>query len=257
MAEAAKALGYEYLAITDHSKSQVIANGLSAERLLKHIDADPQGQRQDQGHHAAGRLRGRHPRRRPAGLRGRRSWRNSTSSSPARTSRSSRTRDKATDRLLRAIDNRYVNVIGHPTGRLINRREGLPLDFDPVIKAAADNGTALEINAGYPRLDLNESNARAALDAGVMLSINTDAHSTQGFGEMSWASASPAAPGSPPPMSSTACSLPAPSNSSKPSVNSGSRPARSPAHLLTCLFEVLEEARFHALGLRVCGCREA
>ena len=74
---------------------------------------------------------------------------------------------KATDRLLRAIENRYVNIIGHPTGRLIDRRPGLPLDFDPIFKAAAADGTALEINAGYPRLDLNETNARAAIEAGV------------------------------------------------------------------------------------------
>jgi DNA polymerase (family 10) len=84
---------------------------------------------------------------------------------------------KATDRVLRAIEHRYVNVIGHPTGRLINRRDGLPLDFAPIYKAAAATGTALEINASYPRLDLNEIHARGAIDAGVMLSINTDAHS--------------------------------------------------------------------------------
>jgi DNA polymerase (family 10) len=91
---------------------------------------------------------------------------------------------KATDRILRAIDNRYVTVIGHPTGRLINAREGLPLDIPRVIKAAAASGTALEINAGYPRLDLNDLHARAAIDAGVMLSIDTDAHSTQGLREI-------------------------------------------------------------------------
>jgi DNA polymerase (family 10) len=86
--------------------------------------------------------------------------------------------DKATDRLVRAIENKYVTIIGHPTGRLINRREGLPLDMARVIEAAADSGTALEINASYPRLDLNDLNAKAAMEAGVMLSIDTDAHST-------------------------------------------------------------------------------
>jgi DNA polymerase (family 10) len=86
---------------------------------------------------------------------------------------------KATDRLLRAIENRYVNVIGHPTGRLINRREGLPLNFSKIFAAAADNGTALEINAGYPRLDLSDTNARGALQAGCFLAIDTDAHSVE------------------------------------------------------------------------------
>src|SRR5262249_24089074 len=89
--------------------------------------------------------------------------------------------DKATDRLLRAIENKYVHVIGHPTGRLINSRAGLPLEFSKIFKAAAQSGTVLEINAGYPRLDLNDVNARRALDAGVMLSINTDAHSIEGL----------------------------------------------------------------------------
>ena len=88
---------------------------------------------------------------------------------------------KATDRLLRAIDNKYVNVIGHPTGRLINRRSGLPVDIPKISAAAAANGTALEINAGYPRLDLNDVHARIALEAGAMLAIDTDAHSTEGL----------------------------------------------------------------------------
>jgi DNA polymerase (family 10) len=69
-------------------------------------------------------------------------------------------------------------VIGHPTGRLIDRRPGLPVNFEPVFKLAAETGTALEINSSYPRLDLNETNARSAIESAVMLSINTDAHST-------------------------------------------------------------------------------
>jgi DNA polymerase (family 10) len=67
---------------------------------------------------------------------------------------------------------------------LINGRAGLPLEMDKIIKAAADSGTALEINAGYPRLDLNDINARAASEAGVMITIDTDAHSTGEFEQM-------------------------------------------------------------------------
>jgi DNA polymerase (family 10) len=93
---------------------------------------------------------------------------------------------KATDRLLRAIDNKYVNVIGHPTGRLINKRAGLSPDMPKLFKAAAASGTALEINASYPRLDLNDVNARGAIDAGCMLSINTDSHSTEEFDQIGW-----------------------------------------------------------------------
>jgi DNA polymerase (family 10) len=85
---------------------------------------------------------------------------------------------------VKAIDSRYVNVIGHPTGRLIDQREGLTLDFARIFKAAADSGTALEINGAYPRLDLSDVPARAAIAAGAKLSVNTDAHSTGGLDAM-------------------------------------------------------------------------
>lgn len=175
MARAALGLGYEYLAITDHSKSQVIANGLTAERLLKHVK---------EIHKAAERIKGI---RLLAGCEvdiladGRLDFDDEVLAeldivvaSPHVALKQDPA--KATERILRAIDNRYVNIIGHPTGRLINRREGLPLDFHRIYQAAAQTGTALEINAGYPRLDLNDVNARGAIEAGCMLSIDTDAH---------------------------------------------------------------------------------
>jgi DNA polymerase (family 10) len=176
MAEAAKALGYEYLAITDHSKSSAIANGLSAERLLKHIA---------EVRKISDRLKGITL---LAGSEvdiladGHLDYEDSVLAeldiviaSPHVALKQDSA--KATDRLRRAIENRYVNIIGHPTGRLIGGREGLPLDFAVLFKLAAETGTAMEINAGYPRLDLNDVNARAAVASGVMLSINTDAHS--------------------------------------------------------------------------------
>ncbi|WP_428936849.1 DNA polymerase/3'-5' exonuclease PolX [Fontivita pretiosa] len=184
MAEAAIALGYEYLGITDHSKSQVIANGLSPERLLAHV-------------REIRRISDRFGRKIKllAGAEvdilvdGRLDYEDAilaeldfVIASPHVSLKQES--DKATDRILRAIENRYVNIIGHPTGRLINSRPGLPLDFARIYKAAADSGTALEINAGYPRLDLNDIHSRGAIDAGVMLSINTDAHSTQGFNDI-------------------------------------------------------------------------
>jgi DNA polymerase (family 10) len=180
MAEAAKALGYAFLAITDHSKSQVIANGLTADRLLKHVAAI---------HKASERIKGITL---LAGCEvdilvdGRLDFEDAVLAeldivvaSPHVSLKQDEA--KATERLLRAIDNPYVNIIGHPTGRLINRRAGLPIDVHRVIAAAAANGTALEINAGYPRLDLNDVNARAALGAGAKLAIDTDAHSTEEF----------------------------------------------------------------------------
>jgi DNA polymerase (family X) len=78
--------------------------------------------------------------------------------------------------MLRAIENPYVTIIGHPTARLIGRREPVALNMDAVIAAAARTGTVLEINASLERLDLKDAYARQAQEAGVMLSIDTDAH---------------------------------------------------------------------------------
>jgi DNA polymerase (family 10) len=91
---------------------------------------------------------------------------------------------KATDRILRAIDTKYVNLIGHPTGRIINQRNGLPLEISSIVERAAKANVGLEINAGWPRLDLRDTHAHAALAAGVTLSINTDAHSIEGLDGM-------------------------------------------------------------------------
>lgn len=177
MAEAARALGYEYLAITDHSKAMAMAQGLTVERLRLHIK---------EIHGISAKLKGITL---LAGSEvdiladGRLDYEDEVLkeldiviASPHVSLKQDSA--KATDRLLRAIENRYVHIIGHPTGRLINRRAGLPLDMARLIKAAAETGTVLEINASYPRLDLDENNARAAIAAGVMLSIDTDAHST-------------------------------------------------------------------------------
>lgn len=178
MAQAAIALGYEFLAITDHSKSQVIANGLTEDRLLKHVQAI---------HKVGDRIKGI---KLLAGCEvdilpdGRLDFADAilaeldiVVASPHISLKQDES--KASDRMLRAIENPYVNIIGHPTGRLINRREGLPLDFPKIFAAASKSGTALEINAGYPRLDLNDIHARGAIEAGCLLAIDTDAHSTE------------------------------------------------------------------------------
>lgn len=86
-------------------------------------------------------------------------------------------RDQITKRLLNAIQNKYVDIIGHPTGRMIPNREGADLDMDAVLEAAAANQVALEINAHPSRLDLSDIYARRAQAMGIKLSINTDAHS--------------------------------------------------------------------------------
>jgi DNA polymerase (family 10) len=86
-------------------------------------------------------------------------------------------REKVTQRLVNAIRNPHVDIIGHPTGRLIPEREGADLDMEAVLKAAAESGVALEINAHPARLDLDDVYARRAMEMGIPISINTDAHS--------------------------------------------------------------------------------
>jgi DNA polymerase (family 10) len=86
-------------------------------------------------------------------------------------------REKVTERLINAVRNPHVDIIGHPTGRLIPDREGADLDMEAVLAAAAESGVALEINAHPSRLDLDDVTARRARELGIPLSINTDAHS--------------------------------------------------------------------------------
>ena len=88
-----------------------------------------------------------------------------------------RSKEQQTERMIKAMQTGHVDVISHPTGRLINERPGYELDFEKLFKVAKENNVALELNAFPSRMDLNDANARAAKDAGVMLSIGTDAHS--------------------------------------------------------------------------------
>jgi DNA polymerase (family 10) len=83
--------------------------------------------------------------------------------------------------VINAIRNPHVDIIGHPTGRLIPDREGADLDMDAVLAAAAESGVALEINASPYRLDLDDIYARRAKELGIPLSINTDSHSEADF----------------------------------------------------------------------------
>jgi DNA polymerase (family 10) len=91
-----------------------------------------------------------------------------------------------TDRLLRALDCPWVDVLGHPTGRLLLKREPLRIDVEQVTAAAARHGVALEINCQVDRLDLNDAYARLARDRGVRLVISTDAHSVAALGNLRW-----------------------------------------------------------------------
>ncbi|MEM1353698.1 MAG: DNA polymerase/3'-5' exonuclease PolX [Planctomycetota bacterium] len=168
--------GHHTVAITDHSKSQFQANGLDNDRLVRHIEAVREVSKELNGKItvlagsevdilADGSLD--YPDELLAEL-------DVVVASPH--AALSQDDKKATARLLRAIENPYVTILGHPTGRLVNRREGLNPDIGALVRAAADRGIAMEINANHWRLDLRDTHARAALDAGGKLSINTDAH---------------------------------------------------------------------------------
>ncbi len=90
-------------------------------------------------------------------------------------------RDKMTQRIIKAIENPNVDVIAHPTGRVINKRPGYKIDFEKILKKAKENKTALEINAHASRLDLKDTNIRLAKEAGVKMTIGTDVHNIDYF----------------------------------------------------------------------------
>jgi DNA polymerase (family 10) len=94
------------------------------------------------------------------------------------------TEEKAMERLLRAISNPYVKILGHPTGRLLLSRKGYPVNHEKLIDACAQKGVVLEINAHPRRLDLDWRWIQSAISKGVMLSINPDAHSIEGFDDI-------------------------------------------------------------------------
>ncbi len=96
------------------------------------------------------------------------------------------TEEKATERLIKAIENPYTTILGHPTGRLLLSRAGYPIDYKKVIDACASNHVVIEINANPLRLDLDWRWHRYALQKGVLLSINPDAHRMEGFHDMQY-----------------------------------------------------------------------
>lgn len=175
LAEIAKARGFHTIAVTDHSKSSFQANGLSPDRLKTHIEAVRE---------AASRVKGITI---LAGSEvdiltdGRLDYEDDLLAQldivVASPHISLKQEPKlATKRLVRAISHPLVHILGHPTGRIINRREGLSPDINALIEAAVEHETALEINAHWLRLDLRDTHVKAAVDGGALIAINTDAH---------------------------------------------------------------------------------
>ena len=180
MAEAAKKRGYKYIAITDHSQSLKFAGGLTEERLREQVE-EIQKLNQDLDDFTV-----------LSGIEvdiksdGRLDFSDEILSKlnvviAAIHSGFKQESKMITERIIKAMQNRFVSIIAHPTGRLIGYRESYQVDINEVIKVAAETGTILEINAHPERLDLNDAYCRMAKDKGVQLTIETDAHSIDGL----------------------------------------------------------------------------
>ena len=185
MAEAAHRLGHRYIAITEHSKTLAMANGLDEHQALEHarrvralngryegmtllagIECDilPDG-RLDLAPDCLAQL---------------------DLVIASVHSHFSLDEPKMTDRVLKALECPWVDVLGHPTGRLLLKREPFRIDMQALVAAAARLGVAMEINCQIDRLDLSDVNARLARERGVPLVISTDAHSTTELGNLRW-----------------------------------------------------------------------
>jgi len=175
MVEACRERGYQYLAITDHSQFLRVANGLTPERLLQQRE---EIKKLNEKYDDITILSGIEMDILPDGsldydnelLEGLDIVIASIHSS------FSQPREKIMQRLKNALTNIHVDIIAHPTGRLIGRREGYDVDMDMLIQLARETNTVLELNANPHRLDLSYENLRKAQDAGVKIVINTDAH---------------------------------------------------------------------------------
>jgi len=180
LAEAARQMGYEYIAVCDHSRSAAYAGGLGPERLrrqVREIDKLNRTLRSVQllkGTEvdilADGRLD------LPDSVLG--------LLDIVVASVHSGFRKNVTARMIKAMSNPLVRVIGHPTGRLISGREGYEVDLEKVMEAAREKGTALELNAYFDRLDLHELHLKQAKDKGLHISLGTDTHHAGGLAMM-------------------------------------------------------------------------
>jgi DNA polymerase (family 10) len=180
MAEAARARGWEYLAVTDHSASHGFGNNVDAAALEARIDEVAALNARLGGFTV---LAGSEVNILPDGsldypdeLLARLDW----VIASVHTS-FAMTEDQMTERMIAAVEHPLVDAIGHPTGRKIETRAPYALDMHRVIAAAARTGTMIEINAAPDRRDMNEVHARAAAEAGVMVLVDSDAHSARNF----------------------------------------------------------------------------
>ena len=185
MARSAQAAGLHYIAITDHSQSLAMANGLDEARTIEHARAVRALNDRLEGITV---LAGIECDIRPDGSMDLADDCLAALDIVIASVHSAFNMDeqRMTDRILAAIANPHVDVIAHPTGRLILKREGYRLDLERIFSAAAEAGVALEINSQPERLDLDDTHARLARERGVRLLVDSDAHSPTALGNLRW-----------------------------------------------------------------------
>lgn len=177
MAEAARELGYEYLAVTDHTKNMAMTKGLDEKRLREQMEEIDKLNEKLDGFRV---LKGSEVDILEDGSL-------DLDDSALKEldvvvcsihTKFDLSSEKQTNRILRAMDNPCMHILGHPTGRLINQRDAYDVNIERIIDAAADRGCHLELNAQPDRLDLTDVHCRLAKETGVMIAVSTDAHST-------------------------------------------------------------------------------
>ncbi|MBX9736282.1 MAG: DNA polymerase/3'-5' exonuclease PolX [Phycisphaerales bacterium] len=180
LASEAKRRGFHTIAVTDHSKSSVIAGGLSPERLRAHIRAIHDARNEIEGITI---LAGSEVDILSDGSLDYDDDLLAALDVVVASPHAALTQDSttATKRLLRAIEHPLVHILGHPTGRLVLRRAGLSPDMATLVAAAKQHSVALEINAHWMRLDLRDTHVRQSVDAGCVLAINCDVHHPEDF----------------------------------------------------------------------------
>ena len=186
MADAALERGYKYIAITDHSKNLAMTNGLDEKRALEHIQRIREVDQQMEGKIrvfpgievdilADGAL----------DLDDEVLDQMDVVIASVHT-RLEQPREEMTARVLRAVENPYTRILGHPTGRLLLRREPVQLDLGPILRRCADLGVAVEHNASPERLDLSDRDLRLSKETGCKIVINTDAHQSRHLAKITY-----------------------------------------------------------------------
>jgi DNA polymerase (family 10) len=184
MADAALACGYQYIAITDHSKNLAMTNGLDEKRALEQIKQVRAVDREMEG-----RIRVFTGIEADILADGAIDLDDEVLAQldvviASVHTRFEQSREEMTARVIRAIENPYVRILGHPTGRLLLRREPFSLDMTAVLKRAAELGVAMEHNAAPERLDLNDHDLRLAKELGCRMVMSSDSHDSRNLGKM-------------------------------------------------------------------------